>query len=145
MSRHDRPSGWVPTMAVAGDVDPAPLRAAGWTLRGALSGLPYADLPAGWHTATELAADDSVDAVAVDGSDPELVAVLPELRASGLLLLLPTAAPLDPQGVRAARAVPVTACAVGCVCTPMAATKPGATSFSRHFWAPRNTVSALRL
>ncbi|MBC7374833.1 MAG: hypothetical protein H7323_12670 [Frankiales bacterium] len=105
MSRHDRPSGWVPTMAVAGDVDPAPLRAAGWTLRGALSGLPYADLPAGWHTAAELAADDSVDAVAVDGSDPELVAVLPELRASGLLLLLPTAAPLDPQGVRAARAV----------------------------------------
>ena len=92
-------------MALAGDVDPAPLRVAGWSLRGALSGLPYADLPAGWHTAAELAADDGVDAVAVDGSDAELVGLLPELRASGLLLLLPTAAPLDPQGVRAARAV----------------------------------------
>jgi len=92
-------------MALAGDVDPAPLRAAGWSLRGALSGLPYVDLPAGWHTAAELAADDGIDAVAVDGADPALAALLPELRAGGLLLLLPSAAPLDPDAVRAARAV----------------------------------------
>ena len=92
-------------MALAGDVDPAPLRAAGWSLRGALSGLPYVDLPAGWHTAAELADDDGIDAVAVDGADPALAALLPELRAGGLLLLLPTAAPLDLDAVRAARAV----------------------------------------
>ena len=92
-------------MALAGDVDPAPLRAAGWSLRGALSGLPYVDLPAGWRTATELAADEGIDAVAVDGADPALAALLPELREGGLLLLLPSAAPLDPDAVRAARAV----------------------------------------
>ena len=92
-------------MALAGDVDPAPLRAAGWSLRGTLSGLPYVDLPAGWHSAAELAADDGIDAVAVDGADPALAALLPELRAGGLLLLLPTAAPLDLDAVRAARAV----------------------------------------
>jgi len=92
-------------MALAGDVDPAPMRAAGWSLRGALSGLPYVDLPAGWHTAAELTGDEGVDAVAVDGADPALAALLPELRAGGLLLLLPTAAPLDPDAVRAVRAV----------------------------------------
>ena len=112
MSRTDRPVGWVPTMAVAGDVALAPLRAAGWSLRGALSGLPYVDLPAGWHTADELGADEGVDAVAVDGADPSLAALLPELRAAGLLLLLPTPAPLDPEVVRAARAVPEGADAV---------------------------------
>lgn len=105
MSRAQRPAGWVPTMALAGDVDPAPLRAAGWSLRGALSGQPWVDLPAGWHSAGELAADDRVDAVAVDGADPSLAGLLPELRAAGLLLLLPTPAPLDPETVRAARAV----------------------------------------
>ena len=92
-------------MAVAGDVPLAPLRAAGWSLRGALSGLPYVDLPAGWHGAAELAADEGIDAVAVDGADPSLAALLPELRAGGLLVLLPTAAPLDPEAVRAARGV----------------------------------------
>lgn len=59
-----------------------------------------------YSTAAELAVDGRIDAVAVDGDKPELVALLPELRASGLLLLLPTAAPLDPAAVHAAWAVP---------------------------------------
>ena len=54
----------------------------------------------------ELCADPVIDAVAVDGSDRELAALLPELRASGLLLLLPTADPQDVELVRAARQVP---------------------------------------
>jgi len=51
-------------------------------------------------------ADARLDAVAVDGDEAALAALLPELRGGGLLLLLPTAAPLDPDLVRAARAVP---------------------------------------
>jgi hypothetical protein len=50
--------------------------------------------------------DAAVDAVAVDGDDRDLAPLLPELRDSGLLLLLPSAAPLEPDLVRAARAVP---------------------------------------
>ena len=49
--------------------------------------------------------DAAVDAVAVDGDDRDLAPLLPELRDSGLLLLLPSAAPLEPDLVRAARAV----------------------------------------
>jgi hypothetical protein len=95
-------------MAVAGDVDVAALRAAGWRLRGRLQTLPYDDpLDAEpYLSADELASDARLDAVAVDGSAPELAAALPQLRADGLLLLLPTPAPLDPDAVRAARAVP---------------------------------------
>lgn len=106
-ARLARPAGCVPTMAVAGDVDRVALRAAGWQLRGVLSGLPYDDrLDAATYTsAAELAADERIDAVAVDGDEPELAALLPALRASGLLLLLPSAAPLDPDAIRAARAV----------------------------------------
>jgi len=94
-------------MVLAGDVDPAPLRAAGWQLRGSLSGLPYVDLrdAATYTSAAELAADPDLDAVAVDGADRELATLLPELRSAGLLLLLPTAAPLEPDLLRAARAV----------------------------------------
>ena len=112
-ARRQRPVGTVPTMVLAGDVDPGPLRAAGWSLRGSLSGFSYTDLAdsalagdSAYSCAADLAADGRIDAVAVDGTEPELVALLPELRASGLLLLLPTAAPLDPAAVRAARAVP---------------------------------------
>lgn len=96
-----------PTMAVAGAVDLAPLRAAGWSLRGVLSTDPYLDRldAATYVEPTELLADPTIDAVAVDGEDRDLAALLPELRGSGLLLLLPTAAPLDPDLVRAARAV----------------------------------------
>ena len=99
-------------MVLAGAVDPAPLRAAGWALRGALSRDPYG--PTGATTCADattyagvddLLDDAAVDAVAVDGDDRELAALLPELRAGGLLLLLPTAAPLEPGAVRAARAV----------------------------------------
>lgn len=96
-----------PTIAIAGSVDPAPLRAAGWRLRGVLSTDPYLDrLDAAQYVETsELLADPLLDAVAVDGEDRDLAALLPELRGSGLLLLLPTAAPLDPDAVRAAHAV----------------------------------------
>jgi hypothetical protein len=95
-------------MALAGAVDPAPLRAAGWRLRGALARGPF-DEVADAGTALDLdqlLGDPRLDAVAVDGADAELAARLPQLRAAGLLLLLPTAAPLDPELVRAARAVP---------------------------------------
>ena len=63
-----------------------------------LDAAPYVDLD-------EVLADERLDAVAVDGDDPTLAPLLPDLRAGGLLLLLPTAAPLDPDLVRAARAV----------------------------------------
>ncbi|MCW2680515.1 MAG: hypothetical protein JWM62_1916, partial [Frankiales bacterium] len=96
-----------PTIAVAGPVDPAPLRAAGWRLRGVLSPDPYLDRldAATYVEPSEVLADPLLDAVAVDGEDRDLVALLPELRGSGLLLLLPTAAPLEPDAVRAVRAV----------------------------------------
>ena len=113
-ARLSRSPGATPTMVLAGDVDPGPLRSAGWQLRGTLSGMPYLDLldAATYTGAAELAADPLVDAVAVDGSDRELAALLPELRAAGLLLLLPAPAPLEPDLVRAARAVdaPADAC-----------------------------------
>ncbi len=105
--RLSRPAGHVPTLAVAGTVDPAPLRAAGWRLQGELSGQPFdgrLDV-AGYVDLAELLDDDRLDAVAVDGEDAELARRLPELRRAGLLLLLPTAAPLDAECVRAAHAV----------------------------------------
>lgn len=107
-----------PTMALAGAVDPALLRAAGWALRGVLSTDPYIDRldAAAYVEPAEVLADPLLDAVAVDGEDRDLARLLPELRGSGLLLLLPTAAPLDPELVRAARAVPDAAdCVVGLV------------------------------
>jgi hypothetical protein len=106
-ARLARTPGAPPTIAVAGAVDPAPLRAAGWSLRGVLSGDPYLDrLDAATYVEPgELLADPLLDAVAVDGDDRDLAALLPELRGSGLLLLLPSAAPLDPDLVRGARAV----------------------------------------
>ncbi|MEX2291173.1 MAG: hypothetical protein WD794_12710 [Mycobacteriales bacterium] len=107
-ARRGRAPGTPPTMALAGPVDPAPLRAAGWSLRGVLSADPYLDR---WDAATyvepaEVSGDPLLDGVAVDGDDRDLAVLLPELRESGLLLFLPTAAPLDPDVVRAARAVP---------------------------------------
>lgn len=95
-------------MVVAGSVDVAALRAAGWQLRGQLSAMPYDDpLDAAPYTSVEqLLADPAVDAVAVDGDDPSLAAWLPQLRQSGLLLLLPAPAPLDVDLLRECRAVP---------------------------------------
>lgn len=106
-ARLARTPGTPPTIAVAGAVDPAPLRAAGWSLRGVLSTDPYLDRrdAAQYVEPAELLADPLLDAVAIDGDDRELAALLPELRGSGLLLLLPTAAPLNPDLVRAARSV----------------------------------------
>ena len=94
-------------MVLAGAVDPAPLRAAGWSLRGTLSGDPYADRldAATYVEVDELLDDPVVDAVAVDGDDRDLAPLLPALRDSGLLLLLPAGAPLEPDLARAARAV----------------------------------------
>lgn len=117
-ARRGRHPSSPPTVVLAGDVDPAPLRAAGWRLRGVLSTDPYLDRldAAAYVEPAELLADPLVDAVAVDGQDRDLAALLPALRGSGLLLLLPTAAPLDPDAVRAARAVPDAAdAAVGLV------------------------------
>jgi hypothetical protein len=117
-ARRDRPPRHVPTIAVAGQVDVRTLRAAGWQLRGRLQSLPYDDpLDAEPYTHVgELVEDARLDAVAVDGTAPELAALLPELRDAGLLLLLPAPAPLDPEVLRAARGVPDAAdAAVGLV------------------------------
>lgn len=105
--RLSRPAGSVPTMAVVGDVDAAPLRAAGWLVRARLAATPWADPrdAPGYVDVGELLADTRVDAVAVDGEDRELAALLPELRRAGLLVLLPTPAPRDPELLRAAHAV----------------------------------------
>ncbi len=107
-ARRRRPFGSPPMLALAGEVDPAPLRAAGWRLRGGLSGDPFGQRPEyGTYADIEEMLDDSgLDAVALDGADPALAGRIPELRQAGLLLLLPTAAPLDPEVVRAAHAVP---------------------------------------
>lgn len=107
-----------PTIALAGSVDPAALRAADWQLRGVLGTDPYLDRrdAATYVEPSEVLADGALDAVAVDGEDRDLAALLPELRGSGLLLFLPTAAPLEPDLIRAARGVPEAAdAAVGLV------------------------------
>lgn len=107
-ARLSRAPGSPPTIVVAGNVDPAPLRAAGWSLRGVLSLDPYVDRldAATYVDPAEVCDDPAVDAVAVDGADRELAALLPQLRTSGLLLLLPTADPQDVELVRAARGAP---------------------------------------
>jgi len=77
-------------------------------VRGVLSADPFVDrLDAlGYVDLEEVLVDGRLDGVAVDGDDAVLAALLPQLREAGLLLLLPTPAPLDPELVRAARAVP---------------------------------------
>ena len=106
----------VPTAALLGDVDPAALRAAGWYVAGRLAASPFGGAledAAGYLDPDELLADGRVDLAVVDGTVPRLVELLPELRAAGLLLLLPTAAPLDVAALRAARAVDGPETAVG--------------------------------
>jgi hypothetical protein len=74
-------------MVLAGAVDPAPLRAAGWSLRGTLSRDPYGPADrldaATYVDVDELLEDAGVDAVAVDGDDRDLAPLLPALRDSG--------------------------------------------------------------
>lgn len=96
-----------PAIALAGAVDGAVLRAAGWEVRGALHLTPYDDLRdvPSYAGLDDLLADASLDAVALDGDDPLLTRHLPTLLEHGLHVLLPSAAPLDPDVLRAARSV----------------------------------------
>jgi hypothetical protein len=121
-ARLTRPPSTPPAAALVGAVVPdalAALRVAGWGLRGLLMPSPFAGAPAadavGYLDVEELLDDERVDAAVVDGGDPTAASLLPQLRAGGLLVLLPTAAPLDVDLLRAARAVPGTATAVGLV------------------------------
>lgn len=97
LARVHRPPGHTPTMAVAGAVDLSVLRAAGWQLRGTFGAEPYDDR---LHAATyvepaELHGDPDLDALALDGADPSLAPLLPDLVGHGLRLLLAGPAPLD--------------------------------------------------
>jgi hypothetical protein len=110
--RLSRPWGSVPTAALLGDVDPSAVRAGGWEVRGRLAADPFRGRPttalqdvAGYLDAAELLDDARVDAAVVDAADPDLAGLLPLLREAGLLLLLPTPAPLDVDVLRAVRAV----------------------------------------
>ena len=100
--------GRSPTIALAGDVDAAVLRAAGWQIKGRLPTTPYDDKrdAVGYVDLSELLADPLLDAVCLDGADPVLARLLPPLREAGLLVLLPAPAPLDTALLRMARAVP---------------------------------------
>lgn len=96
-----------PAIALAGAVDGAVLRAAGWLVRGALHLTPYDDLRdvPSYPGLEDLLADASLDAVALDGQDPLLARHLPTLLEHGLHVLLTSPAPLDPDVLRAARGV----------------------------------------
>lgn len=92
-----------------GDLDAAPLRAAGWQVAGRLAVDPFAggrfQDARGYLDAVELIEDADLDAVAVDGAVPELAAMLPRLRRAGLLLLLGAPAPLELDPLLGAAAV----------------------------------------
>lgn len=98
-------------IALAGAVDGAVLRAAGWQVTGALPVTPFGagpvdlrDVPS-YQGVEELLADAALDAVALDAADPEVAGHLPALLARGLHVLLAAPAALDPDVLRAARAV----------------------------------------
>ncbi|MFN2539227.1 MAG: hypothetical protein ABR549_13910 [Mycobacteriales bacterium] len=104
--------------ALIGDaLDGQVLRAAGWRVCGALQVLPYddpGDVPS-YASMDELLAD-GLDAVVLDGDDPQLAGHLPDLLAAGLAVLLPTPAPLDAELLRFAReTAPEAVVAVGLV------------------------------
>lgn len=94
-------------IALLGAVDGRVLRLAGWRVKGALHLSPYDDLRdvPSYAALEDLLADDELDAVALDGTDPLLARHLPTLLGHGLHVLLATAAPLDPEVLRAARRV----------------------------------------
>lgn len=115
-ARLSRPWGSVPTAALVGVVDPVGVRAGGWEVRGRLAADPFHHSPAhprqdvvgycpSFRDPAELIDDPGIDAAVVDGADPDLAELLPLLRGAGLLVLLPTPAPLSVEAVRAARAV----------------------------------------
>lgn len=94
-----------PTIALVGAVDGSVLRAAGWQVRGALHLTPYDDLRdvPSYAALEDLLADEGLDAVAVDGTDPVVAQHLPTLLAAGRHVLLPSCAPMDPDLLAAAR------------------------------------------
>lgn len=99
-----------PAIALLGAVDGQVLRATGWQVQGSLATAPYALYadPAevtSYPSLSALLDDPLLDAVALDGGDDLLARYLPEVLAAGLHVLLPGAAPLDPDVLRAARAV----------------------------------------
>ena len=85
------------------------MRAAGWSVCGRLAASPFTgsrlEDAAGYLDAGELLDDDRIDLAVVDGSVPDLAALLPVLRAEALLVLLEAPAPLDVEVLQAARAV----------------------------------------
>ena len=94
-----------PQIALAGAVDGAVLRAAGWDVRGALHLTPYDD-PAevvSYADLDDLLADGALSAVALDGAEPATAVHLPALLGRGLHVLLPGPAPLDGDLLRRAR------------------------------------------
>ena len=94
-------------IALAGAIDGAVLRAAGWRVKGALHLTPYDDLRdvPSYAGLEDLLADEELVAVALDGADPLLARHLPAVLERGLHVLLPGPAPLDPEVLRAARAI----------------------------------------
>jgi hypothetical protein len=111
-ARLSRPVGMTPAAALVGDVRPAPVVAGGWRIAGRLVTTPFEVTPGSYADADDLLDDPAVDAAVVDGADAALAVLLPELRAAGLLLLLPAPAPLDVDVLRAARDVDGPASAV---------------------------------
>ncbi|MCW2543337.1 MAG: oxidoreductase domain protein [Frankiales bacterium] len=94
-----------PRIALAGAVDGAVLRAAGWQVVGALPLTPYddlADVPS-YSDLDDLLRDESLHAVALDGSDELVARHLPAVLAAGRHVLLIGPAPLDPDLLAAAR------------------------------------------
>ena len=94
-----------PSIALAGAVDGSVLRAAGWQVRGSLHLTPYDDLRdvPSYPGVADLLADEGLDAVALDASDPLLARHLPALLEKGLHVLLPEAVPLDGELLADAR------------------------------------------
>jgi predicted dehydrogenase len=118
-ARLGRPWGCVPTLALVGDVDPAPARAGGWEVRGRLGASPFSGGPredvAGYLDLGELLADARIDAAVVDGAGPGLAGLLPAAARGRPAPAAAHPAPLDVEALRAARAVDGPEAVVGLV------------------------------